>query len=447
MGKLNITFCSYPDFSSNAKPLYEYMRKRYKDSMNLVWAVSSDESVEKLSNLGIKAYKIGTDEYFEYAKTTDVFFSTHCNITGERTKKSIYVELWHGISSKHVGNLSNNITETDKNWYNHLRKNIDYMVVPSDFWRVIFSTRFNIEYSRTVSLGYPKLDYFVHSDSKNNLSKILDLDITKYSKVIYYMPTFRKGCNRVKESEINTQNIFNLESYDENSLIKFLEEKNYLLCIKKHPSEELNIEYIESNNIKIISEDMLNQNNISLNEIMNAADLMITDYSSLGIEFIFLNKPVIYLVNDIEEYRKNRGITFDNSNFWMPGFRVKKIKELIYSIENTLTSYNSYNYEKDMEDKRNLWFGNLKDGGCSNICDFFFDGDKLRDNIKHYISVEDVLEDKVKCLNNELQEKENIIKNKDEEIFSLNDTLEKVFNSKGWIFLERVRKVGKIFKK
>ncbi len=402
--------------------------------MNMAWAVLSDESVEKLSKMGIEAYKIGTDEYFEYAKNTDVFFSTHCNITGERNEKSIYVELWHGISSKHIGNLSDNMTEDDRKWYNHLRKNIDYMVVPSDFWRVIFSTRFNIEYNRTVSLGYPKLDYFVYSDSRNNLSKVLDIDITKYNKILYYMPTFRKGCNREQESEINTNNIFNLESYKEQELIDFLHKKNYLLCIKKHPSEELNLNYIECDNIKIITEEKLNLNNITLNEIINAADLMITDYSSLGIEFVFLNKPVVYLVNDIEEYREKRGITFNNSNFWMPGFRVKKLNELIFSIENSLSNDKDYSYKADMEEKKKMWFGDLKDGGCANICDFLFDGDKLRDGIKHYVSKEDYLENKINYISDELQKKENVI-------IELKDELQKVYNSKGWIFLEKVRKI------
>lgn len=34
MKKLNITFCSFPDFAGNAKALYEYMIKRYEDNMN-----------------------------------------------------------------------------------------------------------------------------------------------------------------------------------------------------------------------------------------------------------------------------------------------------------------------------------------------------------------------------------------------------------------------------
>ena len=80
MKKLNITFCSFPDFSSNAKPLYEYMVKKYKDTMNFVWVVRTDEMYETLNKKNITAYKLGTDEYFKYIKNSDIFFTTHADI-------------------------------------------------------------------------------------------------------------------------------------------------------------------------------------------------------------------------------------------------------------------------------------------------------------------------------------------------------------------------------
>ena len=65
MKKLNITFCSFPDFSSNAKALYEYMKDRYKDNMNLIWAVNSDDMLNKLKAENVEVYKIGNVDYYE----------------------------------------------------------------------------------------------------------------------------------------------------------------------------------------------------------------------------------------------------------------------------------------------------------------------------------------------------------------------------------------------
>lgn len=73
MKKINIVFCSFPDFSSNAKALYDYMVKKYKDNMNYIWVVSSDEMLKKLTDKRIETYKLGTKEYFEKMKQIDVF--------------------------------------------------------------------------------------------------------------------------------------------------------------------------------------------------------------------------------------------------------------------------------------------------------------------------------------------------------------------------------------
>ncbi len=93
MKKLKVMFSSFPGFSSNAKPLYMYMKNKYGDKFELSWAVNDSSNQKKLRNVGIKAYHIGTDEYFSYAKDVDIFFTTHCNILGEKNEKSIYAEL------------------------------------------------------------------------------------------------------------------------------------------------------------------------------------------------------------------------------------------------------------------------------------------------------------------------------------------------------------------
>lgn len=124
MRRLNITFCSFPDFSGNAKALYEYMVKRHKDNMNFVWIVKSKTMYEKLLQKNIKAYILGSDDYFEYVTTTDVFFTTHANITGDKPKNSLYIELWHGISSKPVGFLVKDLKQIDEEWFNHIKKRI-----------------------------------------------------------------------------------------------------------------------------------------------------------------------------------------------------------------------------------------------------------------------------------------------------------------------------------
>lgn len=46
MKKLNVTFCSFPDFSGNAKALFNYMQDRYKNKMNYTWIVTDEKSID-----------------------------------------------------------------------------------------------------------------------------------------------------------------------------------------------------------------------------------------------------------------------------------------------------------------------------------------------------------------------------------------------------------------
>lgn len=429
--KLNVTFCSFPDFSSNARPLYEYMKRKYKDSMNFAWVVRTDEMYTMLKEQGISVYKLDTEEYFSFIKRTDVFFSTHADIARDKPNGSLYIELWHGLSLKQIGFLSDNVSEFDYAWYDNLKKKIDYFIVPSDFWRVIFATRFNVDYRRTLALGYPKFDDFNNKNCFLKLEKVIGEKVKKYKKIIYYMPTYRKGCNR-QDSSINSENIFNIASYDEGNLISYLKKNNYLLCLKKHPSEELDLPILENDNIKIITDDSLSSNAITLNEILNASDLLITDYSSLGIEYTFLNKPVIYLTNDINEYIDNRGITFNDYNFWMPGHKVNDYDGLIKAIDNSFS--NDYCYRDEELQKRNLWFGDLNDGGCDKICEFLFNQNEISSNVKYYVDYEEKLE-------NDIINLDNYICSLQKELLEKETQINIIINSKGWKFLELIRKV------
>ena len=162
------------------------MKKKYKDGMNYTWIVTSEVFKEKLSSKNINAIVLGTDEFKKYIKKTDVFFTTHCNLTGDKTDKAMYIELWHGISSKKVGFMMSNISNADKAWYEHLSKTVDYFIVPSEFWTTIFSARFNVNIKQVLPIGYPKLDFIKNKNAFKNLSKLLNKDLSNYKKIIFY---------------------------------------------------------------------------------------------------------------------------------------------------------------------------------------------------------------------------------------------------------------------
>ena len=155
-----------------------------------------------------------------YVKKTDVFFTTQGNLDGDKTNKSIYVELWHGMGPKMNGYFSKKPSKEDIVGFDHMRKIFDYVIAPNDFWRVVYSSKLYVEYSRVLPLGMPKLNYFKYSNGIEGLNKVLKMDTTKFKKRIIYMPTFKKGFHHKDALSINTSNIFDFEKYNEQDLIE-----------------------------------------------------------------------------------------------------------------------------------------------------------------------------------------------------------------------------------
>jgi len=79
----------------------------------------------------------------------------------------------------------------------------------------------------------------------------------------------------------------------------FLKKLNYVFIIKSHQNSE-NILKIKYSNIIDIS-----KNNIDSQELMKYSDLMITDYSSIFIDFMLLNRPILFYAYDYEKYKNN----------------------------------------------------------------------------------------------------------------------------------------------
>lgn len=390
MNKLNITFCSFPDYSGNARALYEYMNKKYKDKMNLSWVIKDDELYKKLKAKSVNVVKDETDEMKNLMKKTNVFFTTHANLTEYKVQNSdsLYIELWHGVSPKCVGYLINNMSESDALWMKNINKKIDYFIVPSKFWVPIFSARFNILPERILPLGFPLFDNIVNSNGKNNLSKVLNTDISKYKKIIYYMPTARSGASRDENVTVNKINVFNIKKYSDKALLEFLEKNNYLLCVKYHPSEKISFNRVESEYIKYIDENKMKKYKFDTNMLLNAADALITDYSSLGLHYLMLEKPVIYLKNDLKDFNDTRGILFGNFDFWADDNVAANFDSLITKIDENL---NYPNIER-IKQKKNLLFGSLKNGGCKEICNCIFNNDgQLNNDLKAQKNYEEQL--------------------------------------------------------
>ena len=148
------------------------------------------------------------------------------------------------------------------------------------------------------------------------------------------MPTFRKaGVGKMIESKINLREGYDfplMKSERDISLLNsFCLEHNLLLLIKRHPYQ---VRYMAedkkfSNIIFICNNDLI-ERNIDLYSLLRYTDALISDYSSVSIDFLLLNKPIAFSLDDYEQYKNKRGFVFDNPLEYMPGHHLYNFDDL-----------------------------------------------------------------------------------------------------------------------
>jgi len=155
-------------------------------------------------------------------------------------------------------------------------------------------TKVGYDEKRICVTGNPKYDFLKNMDSsKSKLMFEQELKIDSKKKLVVV------GMSRWHENDENWMS----------DLIKFCNINNFEIVIKIHPLYKTVSKYSE-NKIKTISNNCKDEkffviHDIEIPKLLSAADVMITDYSSIGLEAVFLGKPLIsvnLLKENWEEY-------------------------------------------------------------------------------------------------------------------------------------------------
>ncbi|MEN6292486.1 MAG: CDP-glycerol glycerophosphotransferase family protein [Methanobacterium sp.] len=100
----------------------------------------------------------------------------------------------------------------------------------------------------------------------------------------------------------------------------------------------------------------------TLYNLLGESDALITDYSSVYIDYLLLDKPIGFMYDDLEEYRKARGFIFEPITDYMPGMKMSNLDQLIIFINNICVGIDNY---KNDRNKVNLMFNKFMDDQSS----------------------------------------------------------------------------------
>ena len=328
---------SHNDFDSNGGAFYKYLvQNGYNKKYKIVWLIKNS-TPSKLPPNTVCYPLFRPSIRKNYVICRAKYFSADCHVTGKVRdgQKSYY--LTHGAFA--LKNLKGKID---------IPKCVDYVLIPSEITRKMQEIQFNPQpQTKLISIGFPVHDQLL-KPCLPQLYKI-GLDV-RHKKIIVWMPTFRRGGgfkrndSRV-EFPLGIPLIETVEQLQE--LNNFLKENDGMLVIKLHPMQDVHkIHVEEQSNIFLLTGKKSKEFGIDNYELLKETDALISDYSSVAYDYLFLDKPLGYVFSDLNDYKN--GLVVENPLDWVAGPIINTLDELKNFIKDVTNGIDIY-------DARRLW--------------------------------------------------------------------------------------------
>lgn len=320
-------FCG-KGYGDNPKYICEEILRRSKD-YDLVWCV---ENSQKYLLDGVRTVKVGSIKHIFELCTAKVWIDNCRKQYVRKRKQQYYIQTWHGIALKRIeGDVSDKLSKEYIRNAKHDSKNIDLLLSDGRYMTSIYKKSFWYD-GRIVEWGSPRNDILIDVNKRKNIRdkvlKIYAIDSSK--RIVLYAPTFR-----VNKS-------LDVYSLDFDRVIHSCECKfggKFVLFIRLHPNMKDEVFSISAFNSEIISVSQYPD----VQELLVAADVVVTDYSSLMFDYAFTKKPCFQYAVDIDEYKKDRDFYID-------------LEKLPFSIatnndemEKNIAYFNQEIYEKQID--------------------------------------------------------------------------------------------------
>lgn len=318
------------NFSDNSAALFEYVNLNNKE-IQAIWLTHSSEVQKSLTEKGCRVYKIRSWNGIKFALKAKVLIMSHSfadvgifSFIFPNNKK---VQLWHGTPLKDLTNHS--FLGLKKYIYLiftiYVGKLYDLVVSDTNLNKQIYYRYFGINKDEFAITGQPrndKLIKFVRSKSKKQ-------------KVILYAPTWREY-----DADFD---YFSNYGFNPVEVDKRLVKSNTKLIIKMHHVCKYDYEAEFKKLGKLKNIEFTKAKNIA--DILPDADLLITDYSSVYIDYLLLQKPMVFAPFDYELYNDKRGFYYNYNNY-TPGPKYRQWKDVIESSLQILDSGESHKHTK-----------------------------------------------------------------------------------------------------
>ncbi|MGE6995676.1 CDP-glycerol glycerophosphotransferase family protein [Pseudomonas sp. NPDC047961] len=281
--------------------------------------------------------------------------------------RRVLVNLWHGIPLKRLFALANREQRRRADRVAFRRKERRFyrgLIASSDIDSYAMAAIFHpIDYERVWVTGLPRNDFLLMPEQA--LPRFLRCEVEyirnlkKKRRLVVYAPTFR-------EADFNGAGCYQFDEEQVLRLKNLLRQNDAVLGFRMHyfrkGDQLFNLEHYADGELIV---DLGHAVVSEIAPILRESDLVVTDYSSLYIDALYLDKPVISFAYDLEHYKSSQNGLLYDMDIVFPGPVVTDFDALLLKLQDELVEANQrpseayrtckkffFNYQDDQNSRR-----------------------------------------------------------------------------------------------
>lgn len=309
-------------FNDSLGEIRTELESRGEYEFNLISHKDFSSVVSAISFFTKKAYLLATSRY--------VFMNDNFMPLGYLNfrKETVIVQLWHAEGAFKKFGLDIEQPEAIRKRELAANKKLSFVVCSAEGVADIYASAFGVKKEQVLPLGSPRADVLLNSENSVQLRNEFEKKHPECrgKKIVLYAPTFRD------DPEIDKKFL----SYFDSKLFNEKLGEEYALLVRLHPQVHGSMPLEGVTDVTDYP---------SVNELTLISDILITDYSSVCMDFVLLDKPCVFFAPDLQEYSSRRPFYFDYMSY-VPGETAENTPELIEKVRNATVSDRAQQFKR-----------------------------------------------------------------------------------------------------
>ena len=287
-------------YADSPKAVAEHLIRAYPGQFEISFAVDDPERYRSLEERGIRPVKFRSFRYFLCAMTAAVYLTNNGGYSYlPRRRGRLTIETWHGGGAyKRCGLGEYRDAEIGRRELELAAGNVDVFLSTSRRTTELYAESFLLPREVFWEIGMPRNDCLIHPDPAMREEIRRRLDLSGGERLALFAPTFRRPEGRYTEAPASIS--YGLDGGRIRAALEARFGGTWRLAFRLHPG-------IRERGGPPEGEVLDVSGYPDMQELLCAADVLITDFSSSMWDFMLTGRPCFLFLPDLERCEREIG--------------------------------------------------------------------------------------------------------------------------------------------